>query len=139
MILYTIFFRGYIGCTDDDAFYDIWKLDIHGYTRINLEKPELFEIQENNLFLCDKYKRNDGRDKWLVVEHSKKLNMKYIIENKQTGAVLEQGVNNNYLAEWDNTDSQLWILEPQNRGGYFKIRNAESGCVLYFTFFEANS
>lgn len=83
--------------------------------------------------VCSKSKRNDGSDKWLIVEQSKKVKMKYVIENEQTGMVWDKKEKGLFeIAHWDNTDSQLWTLEPQGKGGYYNIRNVASGYVVPF-------
>lgn len=49
------------------------------------------------------------------------------MENKKTGMVVEEFENGYKLVEWDNTNRQLFTLEPQNKSGHYNIKNAASG------------
>ncbi|XP_018578019.1 uncharacterized protein LOC108916291 isoform X2 [Anoplophora glabripennis] len=75
---------------------------------------------------------NTSSDQWLIVEQSKKVNMKYVIENKKTSKVLEETDGKLEMGIWKNKDSQLWMLKPHNKSGY-SIVNAESGRILTYS------
>lgn len=90
-----------------------------------MEHPKIF-LTEQNTLKCEHSKTNDGSDEWLFIEQSKKVNMKFVIENGKTGKVLEEVEGTLIMEKWKNRDSQLWTLAPQNKSGYSLI-NVASG------------
>lgn len=109
-------------CACNNQSCETIKINIHGDKRLVLEQPNL---RENNLFDCSPFKYYDNSNKWSLVEQSEKVGMKFVIENKKTGMVLEEA-DTIQMGEWEDNDSQLWLLKPQTESGY-SIVNIASG------------
>ncbi|XP_018565542.1 uncharacterized protein LOC108906693 isoform X1 [Anoplophora glabripennis] len=115
-----------VGCPLNDQIYGTWKFNTYTATRIEIENPRIFEAQVGNRYLCFYDNSSNKNDKWLFIEQSKKLNMRYIIENEKTGMVWQVISGNYTLEKWQNRDEQLWTITPRNNSGY-SITNVASG------------
>lgn len=131
-ILRQVIFRGVLSCNTTDKYYENWKLNILNHTKIQSDPPGIFiGIHSDNSTRCFLSESSDGSDEWLFIEPPKKLNTKFVIENRKTGKVLEEVQASLQVKSWKNIDSQLWTLRPQNKYQY-SIANVASGWAIFY-------
>ncbi|XP_023310558.1 uncharacterized protein LOC111691647 isoform X2 [Anoplophora glabripennis] len=116
-----------ITCKDND----IWQLNTHGETRIEVKHPSIILSSTDGL-RCFYNKTGHENDRWLFIQQSRKVNTKFVIENKKTGTVLEEAEETLKIGKWQYRERQLWTLEPQDKSGY-SIINAATGNALTFS------
>ncbi|XP_023310556.1 uncharacterized protein LOC108908500 [Anoplophora glabripennis] len=111
---------------------NIWQLNSHGETRIEVKHPNIFLTSKNVRLLCTYNKTSHDNDRWLFIQQSRKVNTKFVIKNKKTGTVLEEAEEALKIGAWQYRERQLWTLEPQGKSGY-SIINAVTGNALTFS------
>lgn len=128
--------------TKNSKEYSIWNLKPSGNTWIQVAGADIFLAHKGTKLVYLENKQTDNSDVWLLADpNSKKVvttpkpvedPKEYVIANKKSGQVLDLPQRSLELKDWEDMDSQTWTLEPQDRPGYYVIRNVASGETLAY-------